>query len=92
MPIDAGPITRIPWFRAMRTSSRWRARPRAPSSAYPLVITRTPRTPARPHSRTTCATRSMGTAMIATSTVSGTSAMLGWAIIPATSRASGFTA
>ena len=46
IPSDAGPITRIPLARACRTSSRCRASPRSPSSAYPAVATTMPLTPA----------------------------------------------
>ena len=66
-PMQFGPMTRIPYRRAVLTSEVSTARPSAPSSANPALMITTPPTWAAPHSAITSATASAGTAMIATS-------------------------
>lgn len=69
-PNAFGPISRIPYDRTCRSSSRWRSRPAAPLSAYPADRTTKPCTPCSPHSATASGTRSAGTARTARSTCS----------------------
>jgi hypothetical protein len=66
-PMQLGPITRMPYFRAVFTSDASTARPSLPSSANPELMITMPPTCAAPHSAITPATASAGTAMIARS-------------------------
>ena len=91
-PNEFGPITRIPWARARRTSARWRRTPRASSSAKPSEITSRTRAPASAQSLTTSSTTAAGTAMTAMSTTPGTSVTRAWLVSPSTSSARGLTA
>ncbi len=68
MPKALGPMIRMPYERACRTSRRCRSRPSGPLSAYPAESTTRPRTPCSPQSATASGTRSAGTATIARST------------------------
>ena len=72
MPMQLGPMIRIPYARQMSTSSRCLAGPSPPTSANPEEMTTSPRTPFSPHSRATWRTNAAGTTMNATSTGPGT--------------------
>ncbi len=91
IPRQFGPTTRTPQERATRSTSASRAVPSAPSSLNPAERITTPYTCLRPHSSTTAATESAGTAITARSTSSGMSRMLGAARTVATWCALGFT-
>ncbi len=82
MPKAFGPMIRMPYERAWRTSSRWRSRPSAPHSAYPAERTTRPWTPCSPQSATASGTRSAGTATTARSTGSPISPRERWAGTP----------
>ena len=73
IPMQLGPISRIPAPRAWQTRSCWPDWPSAPDSAYPAEMTTAPLTPFVAHVSTTPATRSPGTAITARSTGPGTS-------------------
>lgn len=68
MPRQLGPTTRMPYARAIRTSSSWRARPSGPVSPNPEETTTRPFTPFSAHSPTSSSTPSAGTASTARST------------------------
>ena len=72
-PRQFGPTIRMPAARQTATSSSWRARPSAPTSANPAVRTTSARTPLAAHWRAVSTTAAAGTAMIASSTSSSTS-------------------
>ncbi len=84
MPKAFGPMMRMPYERACRTSSRCRSRPSAPRSAYPAVRTTSPCTPCSPQSATASGTRSAGTATTARSTCSPIPPTERWAGTPST--------
>nr|MCF0101150.1 hypothetical protein [Streptomyces sp. MH191] len=67
-PKALGPMMRMPYVRAWRTSARCRSRPSGPLSAYPAERTIRPCTPCSPHAATTSGTRSAETATTARST------------------------
>ncbi len=79
IPMQLGPITRMPWRRARPTSSRSASACEPPTSAKPAEITTIPCTPARTQSCATSGTAAAGTTTIARSTRSGTSTTLGYA-------------
>ncbi len=91
IPRQFGPTTRTPQDRAIRRTSASRAAPSAPCSLNPAERITTPYTCLRPHSSTTAATASAGTAMMARSMSSAMSRMLGAARTVATCCAFGFT-
>ena len=82
---------RIPYPRTLSTRACWMARPSAPTSAKPAVMTTKALTPRAAHASTAPKTASRGTTMIARSTGSGRSRTLGYARIEPTTEAFGFT-
>ena len=70
-PMQFGPTRRIPAARARSRRRRSTARPSAPVSAKPAVITTTPRTPDRAHSSIASSTAAAGTATTARSIETG---------------------
>jgi hypothetical protein len=91
IPMQFGPMIRIPYERARSTSSTCRAVPSPPTSLKPDEITTSPRTPFSPHSRVTSSTSGAGTTMNASSTSFGTSTIDGYAGTPCTTSAFGLT-
>ncbi len=83
-PKAFGPMMRIPYVRAWRTSARWRSRPAGPLSAYPAETTTRPCTRLL-HSATTSGTYGAGTATTARSTGSAMSRTDRWAGTPSSS-------
>ena len=77
MPMQFGPMIRIPYARHTSTSSLCLAGPSPPTSANPDEITTSPRTPFSPHSLATWRTNAAGTTMNATSTGPGTFSIAG---------------
>ncbi|BAA31056.1 174aa long hypothetical protein [Pyrococcus horikoshii OT3] len=73
-PRQFGPTTLIPHFFALFTNSS--SKSALPASLNPADITTTPLTPFSPHSSITSGTNFAGTAITATSTLSGTSFIL----------------
>ena len=86
-----GPTRRMPAARHTSSRSDWRARPSAPLSPNPADITTRPCTPFSPHAVAMSITEAAGTAMKATSTGPGTSAIDAYAGTPCTASAVGFT-
>ena len=72
-PMQLGPMTRMPFSRAMPMSSRCISRPAGPVSANPAVITTMPWTPFWAHSRAATMTSLAGTTITARSTGPGMS-------------------
>ncbi len=77
IPMQLGPMRRIPARRQISSSRRSRSRPSPPVSPNPAEITTSPRTPLRAHSSATSSTAAAGTTTNATSTGPGTSRTLG---------------
>ncbi len=73
IPMQFGPMSRIPACRHTARSSRWRSRPSSPVSANPAEMTTSPRTPLAAHSRAASTTPGAGTTITARSTGPGTS-------------------
>jgi hypothetical protein len=71
IPMQFGPIRRIPVARQSRRSARSRSRPSASTSPKPAVSTTRARTPFRPHCSATSSTCAAGTAITARSTGPG---------------------
>ena len=90
-PMQFGPTRTIPYRFTSSTRRFSRSAPTPPISRNPAVITTRPRTPFFPHASTASRAASAGTVTIARSTGSGTSPMLGYALIPWTESAFGFT-
>ena len=91
IPMQFGPISRIPWVRQSASSSSWSARPASPVSEKPDVMTTRPRTPFVPQDPATSITAEAGTHTMAMSTSPGTSSTLGEAATPSIALAFGLT-
>ena len=91
MPMQLGPISRIPDDRQMSTSSAWRWPPSGPASPNPAEITTIEWTALSPHARATSTTCDAGTATNARSTGPGISSTVGNDVTPWTAAAFGFT-
>ncbi len=90
-PMQLGPTMRIPCPRTFSTSASCSARPPAPISAKPAVMTTSDLTPAAAQSSTTAGTQSGGTARTARSTPAGSSRADRNAGSPPISAACGWT-
>ena len=73
MPMQLGPISRIPDARHTETSSFWRFRPSSPTSANPEEMTTMARTCFLAHSLAASTTDAAGTTITARSTGPGMS-------------------
>ena len=77
MPMQLGPIIRMPLARAAATIRCWRATPSGPASAKPALKTTADFTPRRAQASIAGVASSAPTAMMAQSTSPGTSSMVG---------------
>ena len=68
IPMQLGPIRRMPALRQIPNNSAWRAAPSGPVSENPEEMTTRERTPWAAHSLATPATDSLGTTITASST------------------------
>jgi hypothetical protein len=91
IPMQLGPMRRMPYARQIRTSVLCRSTPAPPVSANPALTTTSARTPLRPHASAASSTASAGTAITARSTGPGTSSTPGYASTLCTTREPGLT-
>ena len=84
-PKQFGPMSLIPWWRAIRASSRCAATPDAPASAKPAVRMTQTRADLSPRRSTTAGSSAAGTATTARSTPSGSSSTSDTTSTPGTS-------
>src|SRR5690242_4052247 len=91
MPMQFGPIRRIPYARHTRNNSRWLACPSAPISEKPAEITISALTPFRPQLSAAATTPFAGTTMMARSTAPGMFSTLVYAGTDSMTEADGLT-
>ena len=83
-PRQFGPSSRIRPLRASASTRRSNSTPASPRSLNPAEMMIAPFTPAATHSAMIPGTVGAGVAMIASSICSGTSAIVGYALMPST--------